>query len=163
MPWRCAAISAEATASTIDTTRGQRHRGAAGELGLEVAALEVLHHEVGLVLVGDVEVDDLHDVWVPQLRHELGLAAEPRMCLGVGEQATQQHLDREPTRQAGVHRFVDDAGATEADLPDQSVGIVQDDGLCLAPATSADSCGSSGSRRGCFHCFGPRVAGRQQR
>ena len=45
---------------------------------LQVAPFEVLHDEVRTRVGRDVEVEDLDDVGVAKLRHDLGLAAEAR-------------------------------------------------------------------------------------
>jgi hypothetical protein len=62
--------------------RRQRQRSFR-EPPLQVAALQVLHDEIRTLVGRDVEVEDLDDVGVAQLRHDLGFAAEARERLAV--------------------------------------------------------------------------------
>ena len=85
---------------------------------LQVAPLEVLHDEVGTRVGRDVEVEDLDDVGVAKLGHDLGFAAEARERLLVSLELGKQQLHRELAGQADVlglinlaHRAAADAAA----------------------------------------------------
>jgi hypothetical protein len=63
-------------------------------------------------------IEDGDDVRVLERRGELGFLHEPAAALVVGDQAWRQNLERDPTAQTAVQRFIDfahAAGAQEGD------------------------------------------------
>ena len=88
---------------------------------------EVLHDEVGTRVGRDVEVEDLDDVGMAKLRHDLGFAAEARERVLVLRQLREQQLHRELPGQAGVLGQIDLAHRAAADAAADDIGVAQDD------------------------------------
>jgi hypothetical protein len=110
----------------VDDARdgGQRQR-AGLQPRLEIAALQVLHDEIGAFFGRDVEVEDLHDVRMAKLRHDLRLAAEPGEGVLVSLQLRQQHLHRELPGQAHVLGLVDITHRAAADAATDYVAVAE--------------------------------------
>jgi hypothetical protein len=106
--------------------RREGQRGSAAEPRFEILTVEVLHHEVGAAVRGGVEVEELHDVRVPQLRHDFGLAAEAGERLVVRQQIGQQDLHREAAGEPDVRGLVDLTHAAEPDPAQQAVAVSED-------------------------------------
>ena len=121
----------DAHAVRVDQRAAQLDGDQHGDLGvpdrvlsqklLQRLAVDEFRDQVGALRVGARVVEDLQDVVVPQLRHRLRLALEPRLGFGLGRQVAVQHLDRHLALQAVVLRAVHDRHATLADLFDQPV------------------------------------------
>ena len=100
--------------------RGQQRGRLAGRLrrarqGLgQAAPLDELHGEVRPALVV-AHVVDLDDVRVPQARHRLRFALEPRPLVRPGVGAGEQHLEGDEAVEPQVPGLVDDAHAPAAE------------------------------------------------
>ena len=101
-----------------------RHRALPDQLR-ERAALEQLHHEVGVAVRRDAVVGQGDDVGVPQRGQRLGLALEPRtqeLVLRVGR---LQHLDRHLGVEAQVLGAIDPAHASLAEMVDELIAALE--------------------------------------
>jgi hypothetical protein len=78
----------------------------------QVRAFDEFHGQEGGAVLGNVEVEHLNDVGVPQARHHLGLSAEAQDGVFVAGVLLVQRLDGEQPRQARVRCGVDLAHAT---------------------------------------------------
>ncbi len=96
------------------------------EAVVEALSLQLLHHDVGLAVLGGVEVDDLHDVGVPQS------AGDPRLPVKAAEGdlvrggLRDQQLDGEAALKALVRGLVDLAHAALPQQTLESVGVIED-------------------------------------
>ena len=92
------------------------------EQRLQRPALQILHHEIVAVVLGDVEVEDLEDVVVPDDVDRARFVEEAVDDLLVGGELRVQELDRDagtdPRMLGHVHR----AHAALAELPPHPVG-----------------------------------------
>ena len=88
-PTRCAAPSAAAICSTIDTARGRQR--AVGEQFGDGLTVDQPHGHVQAV-VDLAEIVDRHDVRLVEPGGRLGLATEPRLILRVVGEVRGQHL-----------------------------------------------------------------------
>src|SRR2546422_9528972 len=77
------------------------------EQRLQRAAVQELHHEVLPVTLGDVQVEDLEDVVVPDDVDRARLVEEAIDDLLVVRKLRVQELDRHPRSDPGVHAHVD--------------------------------------------------------
>ena len=89
-------------------------------------ALEQLHDQVIHAAVGDVEVEHLHDVRMPQGRGYLRLLPKPGERLAIPGEAGSEHLDRERPRQARVGRKVDLAASPLRERAHDPIRLLQD-------------------------------------
>ena len=132
----CACASASADDDRVDDAGDGRQRQRPGaQARLQVAPLEVLHDEVGPRVGRDVEVEDLDDVRMAQLRHDLRLAAEARERVLVSLKLGEQQLHRELPGKADVLRHVDLAHRAPADAAAEHVAVAQNDVRVRAPGT----------------------------
>src|SRR5262249_54095617 len=102
------------------SSRRTRITGVTGQGLVETAALDQLHGEVVLPLVGADFVDG-DDVRMVQAGRRLRLAAETLHVVIRGELARANHLQGHRTIQAGLPGSVNDAHAAVGDLPPQLV------------------------------------------
>lgn len=94
-------------------------------------AVHVLHDEVGLrIAAGEplADVVDGGDRRVVQRRHGMRLALEPLPRGGVVRQLLGEELDGDRSPQSVVHRPVDRAHPAAAQLADEFVAAVEDEG-----------------------------------
>ena len=103
----------------------ERQRAALAQPRGEVLAVEVLEHDVGRAVLGDVVVVDLDDVGMVERGDDLGLAAEAAQRLLVLLQADAQELDGEALGDAQVSRLVDGAHAPLGDEALEAIGFDQ--------------------------------------
>ena len=92
----------------------------AREHGIEPTALDVLHRVVVDAVLLAV-LDDRHDVGVVQPARGTRLGAESLRGARVERGAVRQHLERHAPVEGGLHRLVDDAHPTSADLAKENV------------------------------------------
>ena len=94
----------------------QRHGPHAADLRSQLDTVEVLHHQIGMPLRRQVEIQNLHDVRVVQLRGYLGFPLEALDHVGairdVGQQDLHGIATREPTV-SGLVDFAHSAGANQ--------------------------------------------------
>ena len=110
-----------------DVDRAARIEGRArSDQVRERHALEQLHDQVMHAAVGDVEVEHLHDVRMPQGRGYLRLLPKPGERLAIPGEAGAEHLDRERPRQARVGREVDLAASPLRERAHDPVRVLQD-------------------------------------
>ena len=126
IPRTCAACSACAICSTMPTAAaGVSSPGIVDPLGQRLP-FEHLHHQVGVSLIRDVEVEHLHDVRVAQRRGDLRFLAEARQHLRVLLQAAVKDLDRDLPGKARVIGQEDLSASTFRDRADDSIRPLED-------------------------------------
>ena len=132
--------------------------GAAGEIGVELAAAHQLHGEEVLPLLGAPGVVDGADVRMLEAREGVDLALEHPDVLLVHEAAAADDLERHPSPRVLLLRLVDDPHAALAELAEDAVGAEHPGGRRGAPDGSgspAPGAEPAGRRR----AWGPGASG----
>ena len=106
------------------------HRLEAHALGafharLKVLAGQILHDDVWQPIWRMVEVDDVHDVGMPQLAGDQGLAVEALHRHLIAGNVGEQDLDGEPARQAGMLRLIHRPHPTLSNESGDAVGVLK--------------------------------------
>jgi len=104
--------------------RGER-AGVVDPLGQRLP-FEHLHHQIGVSLIGDVEVEHLHDMRMTQRRGDLRLLAEAGQHLSILLEATVKDLDRDLSGEAGVIGQEDLSASTFRDGAHDAIRPLQD-------------------------------------
>jgi hypothetical protein len=104
---------------------GRRQRPLALEHAGQVAAVEVLHHDVVAAVGADVEVDDVDDVGMADPAGGDRLAVEPNQHLAAARRGRRQQLDRHGLLGALVLGGEHGAVAAGADLPAEAIAIAE--------------------------------------
>ena len=103
----------------------------------EVLASHQLHHQEGAAVRQRAVVEDRHDRWVLQPRHDLRLAAEPAPCLEVAEQLGADHLDGDEPIEPHVPRAIDGSHSAAAQQLLETVLACPPPAESRAPASSS--------------------------
>ncbi len=106
----------------------------------QVGAAQILHHQIRRSVLGDAEVDHLHDVAVIDLRGGQRLPHEPgaqllieRLRSARGQDRLQRHGSTEPAVQRAIHR-------PHAALADQLEQLITINAASLGPRSHPRSC-----------------------
>ena len=114
--WASAARSSRASRSAVGAAPRSHAAG-------QVAALDVLHHQIGAF--AGVEVVDRDQVRVLEAGGDLRLAPEAIEVRGIRGQDIGEHLDRDRAAKALVGRQPDDGHAAVAEAPVEQVALTQ--------------------------------------
>src|SRR5262249_2669270 len=100
----------------------ERENAAQAQPRLEVLPLQIFEHHVRHAVLGDVEVEDLHDVLVTKRTCDLGLALETLVDLTISQDIRVKELDGVPPGNAQVRSLIDGA---EPPLAEQTVEAIR--------------------------------------